>query len=620
MHNKNKGAAPAVPGLPRVKNNLTLVMMATCGLVWSASSHAFRFGSDAGISGSLDSSLSYGFAQRLESSDCHILGGDSGGCNNGTQTQTGRYYNLSKGNGYANADISYSNADDGNLNYNKHDVFSQVIKGNHELSLKLGEGWSALGRVAWAKDLKMDDTRNTDLDNDAKREATERLELLDLWVAKSFDLGEMPAKVKVGNQVISWGEEIFVTGGINQINAINLANYHTPGTQLKEVFIPAPMASFNLGLSETLSVEAYYQFKWNAYGIDPVGTYYSGSDVVGEGNLPIYLSTSFVNNVYGPLLGLSCADLTPTGRCGAPGISGLSDEQMFAAGLAIPYAGRREAKNSGQYGIALRWTAEEIETEFGVFYQRYHDKLPFVGYTATRSPDTLLVDNYFINYGEDKNLFGLSMNTMAGPVAVGAELSYRPNDSVSIDPLVPFGVAFTGQFNEFSVYDNGVSKGYVEEKKWQAHVNAVYSFSASDPLGFIPGSLGASDGFLLTEAVVTHYPDLDTSGKTPYLLPDYSLPDKTSWGYVAEMGINYPNAFGSGITLTPQLDFYHDVNGTTPNASPFVEGRKSLTSALLFNYRDRWKGGLQWVQYWGGGDNNLMTDRDFISGNISYSF
>ncbi|MDF5918951.1 DUF1302 family protein [Pseudomonas aeruginosa] len=26
------------------------------------------------------------------------------------------------------------------------------------------------------------------------------------------------------------------------------------------------------------------------------------------------------------------------------------------------------------------------------------------------------------------------------------------------------------------------------------------------------------------------------------------------------------------------------------------------------------------MQYWGGGDNNLMADRDFLSGNISYSF
>ena len=476
---------------------------------------------------------------------------------------------------------------------------------------------SALGRFAWAKDFKMDDTRRTELDDQAERDATERLDLLDLWVAKSFDIGDMPAKVKVGNQVISWGEEIFVTGGINQINALSLPKYHTPGTQLKEVFIPAPMASFNVGLTDTLNLEAYYQFKWNAYGLDPVGTYYSNTDVVGEGRQPIFYSTSYIDGLLGAG---TCAASTPTGHCGDPLISGLDEATLVAAGLAAPYGGERAAKNSGQYGIALRWTVEEIETEFGFFYERYHDKLPFVGYTARTNPDALVIDNFFINYGEDKDLFGLSMNTMVGPVAVAGELSYRPNDSVGIDPTVAFGRGFTGTFNKFSVFDTGEHPGFVEEKKWQADVNAIYTFSASDPLGFITSSLGASDGFLMAEAVVAHYPDLDTSGETPYFLPDYSLPDKTSWGYVTELGINYPNLFDSGITVTPQLDFAHDVNGTTPNALPFIEGRKSLTTSLLFNYRGRWKGGLQWVQYWGGGDNNLMTDRDFLSGNISYSF
>lgn len=617
MHNNNKGAAFAAPGFPRAKNSLALAVMAASSLLWMEPSHAFRFGSEEGISGSFDSTLSYGFAQRLESRDCHILGGDSGGCNEGTNTELGQFYNLGRGNGYVNKDNNFSNADDGDLNYDKHDVFSHVIKGTHELSLKFGDGWSALGRFAWAKDFKMDDTRRTELDDQAERDATERLDLLDLWVAKSFDIGDMPAKVKVGNQVISWGEEIFVTGGINQINALSQPKYHTPGTQLKEVFIPAPMASFNVGLTDTLNLEAYYQFKWNAYGLDPVGTYYSNTAVVGEGRQPIFYSTSYIDGLLGAG---TCAASTPTGHCGDPLISGLDEATLVAAGLAAPYGGERAAKNSGQYGIALRWTVEEIETEFGFFYERYHDKLPFVGYTARTNPDALVIDNFFINYGEDKDLFGLSMNTMVGPVAVAGELSYRPNDSVGIDPTVAFGRGFTGTFNKFSVFDTGEHPGFVEEKKWQADVNAIYTFSASDPLGFIPSSLGASDGFLMAEAVVAHYPDLDTSGETPYFLPDYSLPDKTSWGYVIELGINYPNLFDSGITVTPQLDFAHDVNGTTPNALPFIEGRKSLTTSLLFNYRGRWKGGLQWVQYWGGGDNNLMTDRDFLSGNISYSF
>ena len=617
MNDNKKSRAAAPDGLPSARNLLGLAVMAASGLLWMQPSHAFMFGSEEGLSGSFDSTLGYGLATRLESPNCHLVGGDSGGCNDGTNTGLGQYYNLAKGNGYANADINYSNGDDGNLNYHKHDVFSEVLKGTHELSLKFGDGWSALGRVAWAKDFKLDNTRRTELDDQADRDATERLDLLDLWVAKSFDLGELPGKVKVGNQVISWGEEIFIIGGINQINALSLPKYHTPGTQLKEVFIPAPLASFNLGLTETLSLEAYYQFKWNAYGLDPVGTYYSSMDVVGEGRRPIYYSSNYVNGLLGAG---TCAASTPTGHCGEPLLSGLDNDTLVANGLAVPYGGEREADDDGQYGVALRWTAEEIGAEFGVFYQRYHDKLPFVGYTAVIDPDALLTDNYFINYGEDKDLFGLSMNTMVGPVAVAGELSYRPNDSVGIDPTVPFGRAFTGSFNKHSVFDTGVHDGYVEEKKWQVDVNAIYTFSANDTLGFIPSSLGASDGFILAEAAVAHYPGLDTSGETPYFLSDYSLPDKTSWGYVAEIGINYPNLFGSGITVTPQLDFSHDVNGTTPNALPFIEGRKSLTSSLLFNYRERWKGGLQWVQYWGGGDNNLLADRDFLSGNISYSF
>jgi hypothetical protein len=616
MNNNNVRYAALRHGVSR----LSLAGVLSASMCWAPSSHAFLFDNGNGVSGSFDSTLSYGMASRLQSPDCNLLGRDSGGCNSGTNNELGRYYNLSKLNGYANADINYSNADDGNLNYNKHDIFSHVVKGTHELSLRFGNGWSALGRVAWSKDFKMDNVRRTELDEQAERDATEAVDLLDLWVARSFDIGEMPAKVKVGNQVLSWGAEIFVPGGINQINAVDQPKYHTPGTQLKEVFIPAPMASFNIGVTETLNLEGYYQFKWNAYELDPVGTYFSAADVAGEGRRPIYYSSDYVNNIYGPLLGVTCADLTPTGRCGAPNISGLSDADLIAFGLAIPYGGEREAKNSGQYGVALRWIAESIQTEFGFFYQRFHDKIPFVGYTAASDPDNLVVDNYFINYGEDKDLFGLSVSTLVGPVAVAGELSYRPDDSVAIDPTVPFGSAFTGGYNKYSVFDTGVHNGYVEEEKWQADVNAIYTFSANDALGFIPKSIGASDGFLLAEVVVTDYPGLDLSGEVPYFLPDYSRPDKTSWGYVAELGVNYPNLFGSGVTVTPQFDFAHDVNGTSPNALPFVEGRKSLTSSLFFNYRDRWKGGLQWVQFWGGGDNNLMADRDFLSGNISYSF
>jgi hypothetical protein len=115
----------------------------------------------------------------------------------------------------------------------------------------------------------------------------------------------------------------------------------------------------------------------------------------------------------------------------------------------------------------------------------------------------------------------------------------------------------------------------------------------------ITSALGAAEGFFLGEMAVTHYPDLDRSGAIPYLLNNYTMPDKTSWGYVAEFGLTYANIFQSGWTMSPVLDFYHDVEGTSPTALPFVEGRKAVALNLNFDYHNEWKAGIGYVTYLG---------------------
>ena len=491
--------------------------LAVAASLWAPSSHAFRFGSEDGLSGAFDSTVSFGVSARTSSAGCSTLGNDSGGCNNGTNNDLSSVYNLTNGTGYANADFNFTNFDDGNLNYKKGDVFSAALKGTHDLALKYPGGWSALARFTWFKDFKAEDTRRTDVAGQASGDVT----LLDAWVAKSFSIGDQYGKVKFGNQVISWGEDIFILGGVNQINAIDLQKFHVPGTQLKEIFIPAPMLSGSLGITESLGMEAYYQFGWNSFKFDPSGTFFSAADVLGKGRRVAYLPTSI------------CNDFGISGPCGDN--SGLSDAQMLANGSAVPYIGTDKPRDSGQYGVNFRYNAEEIDTEFAFTYQRYHDKLPFLGFTGNSSG---AVTGYYVAYGEDKDLFAISANTKLLNVAVGAELSYRPRDSVGVDPTVPFGSIFGGSFDKNSVYDVGKHPGFVEEEKYQLHLTGFYTFSHNDPLGGLAKAVGASDGFILTEAAVTHYPGLDSSGRTPYFLPDYSLPDKTSWGYVFEMGLN----------------------------------------------------------------------------------
>ncbi|MBI2309071.1 MAG: DUF1302 domain-containing protein [Rhodocyclales bacterium] len=592
-----------------IRQSVLVLAASLCASLWSANAHAFRFGSEDGLSGSFDSVLSVGAIRRMSSPDARVIGNDNGGripTPSTSPSELHRKINL-PGNpgGYANADFNYMNFDDGNLNYKRGDIVSMVLKGTHELSLKAPDGWSSLVRATWFEDSKIDNTRRTELSAEGKDYATGKVTLLDAWVSKEFSLGEKRAKLKLGNQVLSWGEEIFILGGVNQINALDIQKYHVPGTQVKEIFIPAPMLSMSAGLTDDSSLEAYYQFRWNGFKFDPAGTFFSTADVIGRGKRTAFYPTSICNDFgLGP---------TPCGETTDPAV----EAQRIAEFTALPFAGDRKAKNSGQYGLAYRQSLPEIDSEIAFYYQRYHDKLPFLGFKASAGLPT----SYFWAYGEDKDLFGVSMNSKVGPVAVGAELSYRPRDSVGIDPTVPFaGRHSVGAASLASPTGTAENPGFVEEKKWQFHLTGFYTFSRNDALGWLAKSLGASDGFILAEAAVTRYPKLDRSGATPYFLPDYSLPTRTSWGYVAEIALNYPNAFDSGITVTPQVDWFHDVKGTSPNTIPFVEGRKAASYSLFFNYRDKWKAGLQRVVFFGGGANNLMRDRDFLGANISYAF
>src|SRR5206468_4073249 len=102
----------------------------------------------------------------------------------------------------------------------------------------------------------------------------------------------------------------------------------------------------------------------------------------------------------------------------------------------------------GQWGMAMRFKPQGAETEYALYYERYHDKLPFT--TLFTDPAYLAYNvagvGYYNEYGQDKNLFGASFNTKAGPVALGGEISYRPRDSVAIDPSVPLA-------GRYSIFD-----------------------------------------------------------------------------------------------------------------------------------------------------------------------
>jgi hypothetical protein len=465
-------------------------------------------------------------------------------------------------------------------------------------------------RGTWVGDFKAGDTRRTELSSDAKKIAVHNATLLDAWVSKDLKLGDRNATVRLGNQVISWGEDIFIIGGINQINAFDLRKIHTPGTQVKEILRPAPMLSINTGINDAVSAEAYYQFKWNAFRFDPVGTFFSGADVVGAGQRPAYIPTS---------------SLAPFGLC-TPTACGDIGAGIQNSVNVVPFEDDKRPPKGQQFGLAMRFKPKGIDTEFALYYERYHDKLPFTtlftdpGNPVYASANAIAI-GYYNEYGKNKDLFGASFNTKVGPVAVGGELSYRPKDSVAIDGSVPFAGRYS-VFDTANADANGrmTVRGYVEEKKIQAHLTALYFTEVNSPAGALVRALGAAEGTLLAEVAITHYPNLKV-GEIPYLIfPSYESPTKTSWGYAMEFDLSYPRVWGSDWNLTQSTVFTHDVAGISPNTLPFVKGRKSLFVGALFDKGSEWKMQFGYTAFFGGGLSNIIRDRDNLSASLLYSF
>ncbi|MCH8847314.1 MAG: DUF1302 family protein, partial [Proteobacteria bacterium] len=99
---------------------------------------------------------------------------------------------------------------------------------------------------------------------------------------------------------------------------------------------------------------------------------------------------------------------------------------------------------------------------------------------------------------------------------------------------------------------------------------------------------------------------------------DYA--DATSWGYRVVGRLTYNNVIGA-INLSPRFGWRHDVRGNTPGpGGNFIEGFKQVTLGVSADYQNTWKADISYTSFFGAGSQNLLQDRDFVAGSISYSF
>ncbi|MXX15970.1 MAG: DUF1302 domain-containing protein, partial [Gammaproteobacteria bacterium] len=245
--------------------------------------------------------------------------------------------------------------------------------------------------------------------------------------------------------------------------------------------------------------------------------------------------------------------------------------------------------------------------------------------------------HYLLEYAEDIKLFGLSFNTVLGSSgwALQGEYSLRQDAPLQIaervviyrglEPIVTalrLSDADPARLPAFlQAYRPTNIQGYVESDVSQFQATATRLFGPT---------LGANALVVVAEAAVMHVhemPDVPLESPAGGTLPPgpenpfapaEADADATSWGYRVAARLDYYNAIGA-INLYPYAQFLHDVSGNSPAPSgPFVEGRTGLTLGLKADYLSRWQADFGYTRY--AGEGNELSDRDFISASIKYSF
>jgi hypothetical protein len=189
--------------------------------------------------------------------------------------------------------------------------------------------------------------------------------LLDAYVYGSFAMGNTDLQLRLGNQVVNWGESVFIQG-VNQINPIDVPAARRAGAELKEVLLPVWMAYANWGLPFG-SVEAFYQLKWNNTSVDGCGTYFTQTGTLISSDPGSCRSITVLGSQNGAPAAGTTSPLVP--QLG-------SAAYLQATGAYVPAVKGKDAKDGGQFGVAYRFPLDFIDTEMGLYAMNVHSRLP----------------------------------------------------------------------------------------------------------------------------------------------------------------------------------------------------------------------------------------------------
>jgi len=546
-----------------------------------------------------------------------------------------------------------NNVDDSDRNYSNGDAFSQILKGTHSLSLNYknvgafvrGKYWydSALenNRVdhgSSATATLAGDRGNTvthgggQLDDSNFNELSKfsGAVLLDAFVYGAFEISDMPLDVRLGKQVLSWGESTFIRGGVNSVNAIDVNAFTRAGAEIKEGLLPTNMLFASLGLSDNLSMEAFYLLDYQETVMPGCGTYFSPTDTIAQG-------------------------------------CDLSTVKFYDTHIVRNEAGIRRPGSDGQFGFAMRYIMEDLNaTEVSLYWKTQHSVTPSQSATKTNFSNAYLnavgqgamqqaaaaqpgltpqqlgyvyIQGYgqaalsdatfYTEYVEDQELLGFSFASTIGEVAFSGEVSHRLDVPLQIN-IAQFILVST----DADVIANGQGVGSsilsddIDQIASGGNVAGFRLFDTSQAqftaVKLMDGALGSDRLTLVGELAYTRVHGLK-EGNNEIKFGGTGTGEAGSFDTPESSGINvqvladYSNAI-AGVSLQPKLTFKQGIEGNAPNATTgFKEGEQSLSMGIDANYLSTYKAALSYTQFWGG-EFSRKGNRDFMAASVGVQF
>jgi len=571
----------------------------------------FRLGEVRGI---FDLTLGYGLVARTEGTDDRHVGIANGGS------------------------APSVNFDDGTLNYDTG-LVSNGMRATGELTL----AWRNIGAVVrgfgfYDFETMLNDRRRTDLSNDAEDLIGWDGELREYYLSIRDSVLGMPVQMRVGDQVLNWGEGGLLRFDVDIVNPFDFVALFQPTTLARDVRLPQGMLWGVLHVTESVALEAFYQYDWEPARRAPIGGFFSADDLVG-GDDELGFAMAGLGQFSDQGTDLDAAFGLPKGTLGF--------DRRFQR---IPAGGLDEPSDQGQYGITLQTFLTSLNaSKVALHFVNYHSRLPLVnGRTAGRAAlaatsdqavqaraaalanqtglpieqtrpiaEALTVSDvsnqtrYSVSYPENIKMLGLSFNTatVRTGTLLSGEVSHHFDwpvqvlrEEVLAAALSP--IEFTDDFAKTSLGRFGPNqfvKGYERTGKTEL------SLGVAQLLG---PRLGASRSAVGLDVGWVHGHDL----------PSGQPVDADSWGYRLLGQLTYTSLLG-GITARPGFVWTHDVDGTTAGPSPpFVEDRKSITAFVGLEWANTITSSFSYTNFFGGEPVNVLGDRDFVRFNLMFHY